>query len=87
MRLEFITLFKSLLILKSLFEAAFVYSRRVFRVGMDFEKDLFFFGFVPREEMDEIDNLSQFQSVFNPTTLVEFLLKFVKSKFTSYFEY
>lgn len=44
-----------------------------------------FFGFVPREE---IDNLSQFQSVFNPTTFVEFLLKLGKSKFSIYyFEY
>lgn len=40
---------------------------------------------LPREEMD---NLSQFQSVFNPTTLIEFLLKLGKSKFTIYyFEY
>lgn len=47
-----------------------------------------FFGFVPREEMGEIDNLSQFQSVFNSTKLVEFLLKLGESKFSIYyFEY
>lgn len=47
-----------------------------------------FFGFVPREEIDEIDNLSQFQSVCNPTTLVEFILKLGKSKISIYyFEY
>lgn len=53
------------------------------------KRTCFFFDFVPREEMDEIDNnLSQFQSVFNPTTLVEFLLKLGKSKFSIYyFEY
>lgn len=43
---------------------------------------------LPREEVDEMDNLSQFQSIFNPTTLVEFLLKLGKSKFSIYyFEY
>lgn len=52
---------------------------------MDFEREEMAFA---KRKMDEMDNLSQFQSVFNPTTLVEFLLQLGKSKFSIYyFEY